>query len=504
LEGDKLFQALGAKGLVEGRGITFQHVLASDLTTRLNDPVNRWPIAYSVLLAPFYWLTNNMEVTCIIVDLLSIFFFFFALYRLLHRLQLQSFLISAVILFCGTMFGPSISKPTDLLACACLLYTCLLFIAFESDATKPPGFGLAIATSIVMAAAFRYMYAPCLCIIPALLLWIGYSRKDKRIQSGAKYTIVGIVIFYAAFLLFQKVSVGSSVYIIGAEKGFFPANLLRLYPFIPDAFDINFMMQQLESFAHVSFMFFLACLRYINLLLLALLLYKCIALIICRPPVLWTVVESFFVLCTFISSSILLLLSYLSVTNSSAPIPTRIPFAWTFVGDGRYFLFPITILPAVAAWWLFNKQWFTMRKIRQPLRYLFFVLIIFQVVHTLYFLTRRFDPLGLKGDNVLITRRGESYLQRRIKECKQQGYNVVLTGTDETVSNWAELGGNNGILRVSELLSTDVHPKNPSIVFVLVAQHMLPSIKTTLTYKQFLMETQIGPMTVFSKKYARR
>jgi len=502
LEGDKLFQALGAKSLVEGRGLTFQHVLASDLSTQLTEAVNRWPIAYSLLLAPFYWLTGNMEAACVIVDVISICFFFIAFFKLLQILQLRQFLINAIILFAGAMFGPSLSKPTDLLACAGLVYTCLLFIVFVSDRLKPRSFGIAIGAAVIIPAAFRYMYVPCIFIIPSLLLWIGYRRKDLRIESGGVYAVVAAAILFLALVGLQKITVGKSTYLMGVEKGFFPENLLSLYPFIPDAFlDINFTLQQTTSITGVSFVFLFTCLRYINLVLFAIVLYEWITFV-SRGSQSRDIFDSFLLLTGVISGTIILLLACLSLTNSSAAIPLRIPFAWTFIGDGRYFLFPVTILPVVAAYYLFNKQWPTLGRLREPLKYFFFALIFFQVTHTLYFIVKRFDPLGLTGGNVLITRPGESYLRSRIKEYKQRGYNVMLTGTDETVSNWASLNGNNGILHVGELLSADIHPKKRSIVFVVVARNMLPSVGEILAQKNFVIEKQIAPMTIFSKEYA--
>jgi hypothetical protein len=368
---------------------------------------------------------------------------------------------------------------------------------------RSPVYGLAVGAAIIIPAAFRYMYIPCALIVPALLLWMGYKRKDSRIMSGGVYAFVAVVVLYGALAGLQRAAVGNSTYVMGAEKGFYPENLLSFYPFIPDAFiDINFTLQQVESLTSISFIFLYAFLRYVNLLLLIILAYGWITYLSVRrrSP---TSFNSFLVFTGATGGCLLLLLTYLSLTNSSAPVSLRVPFPWTFVGDGRYFLFPVTILPAAAAYLLFIKQqWRTTHKFQQPLKFAFFVLIVFQLAHTLYFIAKRFEPLGLTAGNVLITKPGASYLRNKIDEYKKQGYNVVLTGTDETVSNWATLNGSNGLLHVEELLSSGgIKPKTSSIVFIVVAKNVVPFIGHQLEEKQFKMEKEISPMMIFSRKY---
>jgi hypothetical protein len=500
LEGDKLFQALGAKSLIEGRGITFQHVSAHDLSTQITETVNRWPIGYSLVLAPLYRLTGSIEAACVILDVLSICFFFIILYKLLNHLQLQRHIIASVILFTGATFGPCISKPTDLLACGALLYACLLFLTFTKHKSKAPAYGLAIGAAVMMPAVFRYMYVPAVLAIPLLLIWIGNKKKDTRIKTGGVCALLVTIALLAGFLVLQKVVVGNATYMTAAEKGFFPRNLLMMYPFIPDAFfDVNFITQQVVSFTGLSLLFLFECLQYANLILLAILLYKWIVFLFKRKS--WGQFDYFIMLIGVTSVSVLILLIYLSLTNSSAAIPLHIPLPWTFIGDGRYFLFPVTVLPVIAAYWLFTAEWRGFRKYQRPLQYLFLIIIIFQLTHTLYFISRRFYPLGLKGGNVMITHQIETYLHERIKQIKQKGYDVALTGTNETVSNWAALNDEKGVLHVTEFFAADIRPKQPTVVVVLIEAKMLPYIQDKLAEKNFRIEKQINGLSVFSKIY---
>lgn len=499
LEGDKLFQAVAAKSFVEGNGFTFRHVSPLDLTTPIIEPVNRWPIGYALLLAPVYWLTGNPGAACIIIDLLSICFFFITLFRLLRLLQLPPFLINVIILLSGAAFGQSISKPTDLLACASLLFACYLFMRFLSDPFKPARYGLIIGVGNVIAPLLRYMYLSSAWVLPAVLLWVGYRKKENRITAAGFYAVATTIILVVAGYVIQKSVVGNAVYMINTEKGFFPQNLLMTYPFIPDAFfDINFVQQQLTLIAGISYLSLYEYLKAANLILLAILVYLFFRYLAHKYAAVITRWDGFLISSGAINIMILLILAYLSLTNSSAPPVPYLPFEWTFIGDGRYFLFTITILQVVAGYYLFNVRWSSGQKYQRAVQSLFLALVFFQLIHTFYFIGKRFDPFGSNGGNVLITNPAKSYIQNRISTARQKGWNIVLTGTDETVSNWASLIGVNGVLRLDDLLSADIRPRKPSMVFVLVEKNVLPSVESKLAGRNFTMEKKIDKLYIFS------
>jgi hypothetical protein len=210
----------------------------------------------------------------------------------------------------------------------------------------------------------------------------------------------------------------------------------------------------------------------------------------------------FFVILTgTIIAVILGCLSYLSLSNSAVTESSGFKFEWTFVGDGRYFLFTMTMLPIVAGYLLFTSKWLTRRKFQRPLQFFFFICVFLQLSHTLYFIGRRFDPLALNGQNVLLTYPVQSYVKNRISELKQEGWNVAISGNDETVANWATLNGENGILQLDELLSADVRPKKKSVVFVMIENKAAEAIGKHLTEKAFKMEKAIDKVSIFSKSF---
>jgi hypothetical protein len=169
----------------------------------------------------------------------------------------------------------TISKPTDLLACAGLLYAGLLFMRFLTDGSLSRNYGCYIGIAVMIPVAFRYMYLSCIWVIPVVLLWLGYRNKDKRLSTGGVYTLLLAAALSVAGFLAQKSIVGSAAYIVQTEKGFFPENLLMLYPFIADAFfDINFIQQQISGISGLPYIFLYECLKLINLVMLGILLVK--------------------------------------------------------------------------------------------------------------------------------------------------------------------------------------------------------------------------------------
>src|SRR5581483_10021852 len=94
---DKLYQAVAAKNLVEGYGITINQVHASDLSKEYYEPMIGWPPGYTLIIAPVYKITNNLVLSCIIVDILAILFFFIIFSALLIALRFPQYLINLLV-----------------------------------------------------------------------------------------------------------------------------------------------------------------------------------------------------------------------------------------------------------------------------------------------------------------------------------------------------------------------------------------------------------------------
>ncbi|MBL7699308.1 MAG: hypothetical protein JNK79_14175 [Chitinophagaceae bacterium] len=502
LEGDKLFQAIGGKNLVEGNGLTFEQVHAWDLSTSVFQPLDRWPPGFSLLLAPFYALTHNVEISCLVIDFISIVFFFVVLGKLLHKINLPVFVISLLLLYNGAVMGAFISKPTDFPAAALILYTLYLTLTFtENTGAKPLRFGIVLGLVNSLPLLLRYMYLPCVFVVPLILIWAGYTRKEKRISSGGLTALVTTCVITIAVLFFQKTYTGQASYIFLSGRRFYPENLLEFYPFITASFvDINFVLLQLGKLSGASYMTMFESARILDFLLLAILMVMFLKFVIKR----FALQDSWDVFITVTGVLGILIcgtLSYLSLTNDPASTLFTDGLSWTFVAEPRFFLLLMIVLPLIAAHYLFKSgDSRSTSSFKKAGRGLFYCLVFFQVLHTGYFLAKRFYPLGLTGDNVLITSPVKSYLEQKIQKMKETGADVVMTSNNETVSNWATLNGEKGILNIEELNSFGLSAKRPTVLLVLIEDQMLPQYRAMLDQKNIRFEKRIGKLSVFSLK----
>jgi hypothetical protein len=113
---------------------------------------------------------------------------------------------------------------------------------------------------------------------------------------------------------------------------------------------------------------------------------------------------------------------------------------------------------------------------------------------------RRFNPIGLEGGNVLITAPVQEFLKRRIRESKESNLDVILAGSDETISNWGILMREKGLLKSIELNYQTIKANKNSIVFVLIEQNKLVYFKQFLNRSNVVPEKQINQLSIFSYK----
>ena len=500
-EGDKLFQSLGAKNLVEGNGLTFQHVLPQDISTIVYEPINRWPPGYSLLITPFYLITHHLETSSLIVDIVSIILFFGVLHVLLRSFRFPQYLITLLILFNGATFAPYISKPTDLLANVGILYSCYLSLVFLSNPLRSARFGYVIGAVNVIPVLFRFMYLPGMLVLPVLLITAGYLKKDARIKRGGVNCLILSIALTGCILLFQMIYTGSTSYLFLSGKGFYPKNLLMLYPFVLSAFiDTNFVQQQISLISGVPYRVLFEYVRMLNAIIFVALVIGLIRFIIQKSRNSFTKWDFFVISAGVINLAILFVLFYLSVINSPGSRLFTSRFRWTFVEEGRFFTFAMTVLPIIAGYYLFVVHSSKFPGYQKLFRYLFAGLIFFQVVHTFYFLAQRFKPLGLEGGNVLLTTPAKVFLKDLIQDSKQKDWNVVLTGNDETVSNWAALNNEKGLLDLNDLNTHKIVTSKPTVVLIVLEARMLPVFKNILSRKNVRLEKQVGHLYIYSMR----
>lgn len=498
-EGDKLFQAIAAKNLVNGKGLTFQYVAVNDLSHEIFEPLNRWPPGYSLLISFFYIFTHSLITSCLIIDVLSIIFFFAILFKLLNLLGFPGYLTNLIIIFNGATIAIYLSKPTDLPGLEICLYIIYMSLLFFSDPSKKARYGIFIGFINSIAPLLRYMYLPTAFVVPCILIWTGIAKKDKRLRKGGTFSFCVTAVVIISLLIFQKTYAGSAVYITLAKTGFYPENLLQLYPvFFGSFFNLNFLILQIAAITHITYTRILQGIIYINIFFAIAFIIKFLKYSIHKKVAASTPWEYFIIAGSLINLTIFLLLALLSLTiNLYSYVYFDAP--WTYISDGRYFVLLMVLIPVIAGHYLFMQRvrlQFAMHKIMQ---WLFILILTFDITHGVYFIAKHFDPLGSKSGNVSLLPPVLDYMTRQISLCKSKNIDVAFTGVDNTIPNWAVLHGAKGILNSRDInIIEKIKAKKDTKVLLFVKKTGLIFYQPFINSKDVHQETGVENFQVFS------
>lgn len=479
--------------------MTIKYVHASDLSTEIYEPLNRWPPGYSLAVALVYFLTRDLVLSCVIVDIAGIILFFIVARKLLNILSFPRLISTVLLLFFACAIDPNISKPTDLLAMVAILYSIYLCLVLFNNPGKPSTFGILMGIANTLPLFLRYMYLPCIIIIPVVLIFLGVKTRRRRLTNTGWYSLCTSFILGSAIILFQKLYTGGSTYVFLQSHGFFPENLLKAFPvLIHSLLDTNFFLQQTGLLLNVEFFQLWNAATILNwafgLVLLALFFIYLLRLKVAEFSV-WSL---FVVFSGVISLTIISVLTYLSlITDRTSKLFTS-GNEWTFVADGRFYMFISFMFPVVSAHYFFNTEKPFLSSLKRLFKVVLVALVVIQVVHGIYFLVKRFAPFKLEGGNVLLTQDVSDYLISRLQREKNSGRYVAFTSHDETVSNWATMHGAAGLLHMSELESIPPASKYRTRLYLVVEESMVQSTSGLISQYNFALERTIGKVSIYS------
>jgi hypothetical protein len=490
IDADKLAQAMAGKNLAEGHGLTIKQVHVSNLSTERYEPLVGWPPAYSVFIAIIYSLIKDLDVSCFIIDIICIVLFFILLRKFLRQLDFPDYLINLLVLFNGCTITYYIEKstPTDFLTLVIFVYNCYLTIKVFSQ-KKPVLPGILLGFFNVLLAWFRYMYIPVTFVIPCVLLWNGWLKKDRKLLLYGTYTMALTLLGVIALLGFQE------PYVPTTERGIFWSNLLVLDPVLFSSFmNLKFLLVQLNLQTGLSYITCAWILRAINivpfLILLVLLFYSSLK----RKWLAANTWQVFTTIGTLIGIGIFLVLALLSLTHNGYYPPVSL--FWTYVSEDRYFIILQFIIVILTAKWLFinTTAIFSFKKWGQGL---FLFLFSITILHGIYFLAKNFT--FDKRNFVYLTneKRKIQYVDNIIRESKKRNTEVVVAG-DFSMVNRSVLMGTKGLFVPAELNEQEIYTDKPTKIIAVVDSLQLPFYKPFFKKEGIMFETQIGIFYFYS------
>jgi len=490
-DSDKLYQVMAGKNLIEGHGLTIKQVHVSNLSKETYEPLVGWPPGYSVLFAIIYSAIHNVDASCFILDIICFIPFFFALRKLLKQLQFPDYLINLLILFNGCLitFYIAQSTPTDFLTLLLTVFVCSLSIALYRE-EKPVLKGILLGVFNAMTAWFRYIYIPISFVIPGVLLWNGWFKKDKKLLAYGAYTMALALLSSIALLSLQE------PYTVPTEKGIFWSNLMYLDPVLFSAFtDLNFFLMQLSHLTGLSYTTCVRMLQRINMVPFLILLVWLFYYSFKRKWIASGVWQLFIIIGGLTAISIFSVLAILSVRYSMYfPLPA-VAF-WTYVGEDRYFIFIHLFIVIITARWLFMNAAPAVG-IRKWAQRLFLFLCSVVILHGVYYLAKNFTFDRRNFSYEVEQKRMNQYIDSAIRENKKNNIDVVVTSS-YTFPHKAVLMGAKGLIVPSELNAKEIYADRPTKIIAVLVSQQIPFFSPFLKREGIKLETKIGGFYFYS------
>jgi hypothetical protein len=488
-DNDKLFQAMAGKNLVEGHGLTIKQVLANNLSKESYERLVGWPPGYSVLFAIIYSLCKNVDVSCTIIDLICIVSFFILLQKLLRQLKFPDYLINVLVLFNGFAIKGYIEKsaPTDFLTLLLFVYNSYLTIKVFTQ-KNPVVPGILLVFFNVLPAWFRYLCIPVTFVIPGVLLWNGWLKKDRKYLLYGTCTMAMALLGVIALLSFQE------PYVIPTERGIFWSNLLHVNPVLFSSFmNLKFILIQLSHFTGFSYITVELIFQRINIvpfvILLALLFYASLK----RKWLAADPSQVFMTIGTLTGICIFSVLALLSLTHSAHFMLTE-RFFWTYVLEDRYFIILQFFIVILTAKWLFMNPAavFPFKKWAQGLLLFLFTI---EILHSAYYLAANFTYDKRNFTYIVTQNKMIQCIDNIIK--KNNNTDVVVAGNNN-MANRSVLMGGKGLFVPAALNEKEIYADKPTKLIAVVKRSQLPFYKSFLEKEGVLLEAQIGAFYFYS------
>ena len=479
-EADMSIQALAAKNLADGHGLTIARVHAADLSKVVYEPEVGWPPGYSLVVAAIYKFSHfSIPTACLVACMAGGLFFMIIFINLLKQLQLPEPVKLILVLYAGFSIPDHVvdSFPTDMTAMAFCLGACLITMKiFDRKGSGQLAILLGLATA--GAAWFRYMYVPVSFVPAFFIIWNGMAQKNRELVRSGIYSLAANIVLIGLLLGFQYYYTGQAAYVATSGKGFFPGHLLSIYPFsLSSFFNLSFYALQLKALFHRPYEDWMKLFMILGmistswlLLILGRYLFRNRAIAASREP-------AFFILSGLISLGILAMLCVLSVSISKPQGP---PFygTWTFVVDRRYYAFIEIVILIAAAWRLFGENG---RK-NILLKLLFFCVIGAEIAHGGYVIVKFATGHPSIQTDTLKLPVTIKPVRDIINESHKKGFRVVFASTMNTFLGDAWIDGADCLYNYDEV-NGKISASKPTLLIVVDRGRALKCFEKFITRK---------------------
>jgi hypothetical protein len=490
LQSDKSLYLLFARGFLEN-GIFAEklRLLENGKIIYQYNPAIISPF-YSILAAPILWLTNSYFATQFIISAIGWVLFFTALAKVARVVFKEQWLVNAFILFSGFFLYPHelSSTPKDTLAAAFTLW--IMYFVYRL-ALGDGGLRSSVlcALSIACLSLTKLLYLPAELFLVAFLFLITVKRGNRRsyLNLGRVLALLALIAGMVFLLVINPARHTTLVTLPTTPtvfiRGFYPQNLLRLYPFISSSFiDTSFVSIQIRNLTRLSYSTMIQAFQVVDLFLIIILL----SFLLTHAGILkHQMVTMFFgVALALVSGTICLSLRYRMFYDNNDNTP------WTYVAEARSFLLPMLALQILTFCFVFQSR--TLPFVRG----IVLVLLFLGVLHGVYFTAKQIAHLQQPGT----INRSSSPVKEvisRVSQLQKTNGDFSLITSDETLRRYAEIKGFKPYaVVIGKPVNLPWMKKGSRFVVVTPLNDstirnglQLPALKTVDTVRPFLLQT---------------
>lgn len=329
---DGMYQTVAMQNFVHGHGFSLGEVDINNFSKINYSLLNNWPPGYSLLLSPVYIITgHNYILSGIITDLLFALLLIYFSRKVLFLLNNPKWAVNIFTILTGSylywFYKICSSDASAIVFFLMGIYYCIQLI---SEKHVTPGSITGITLPLAAAGMIKYMFIPLSFIIPVYIYLA--SPKEKAIKQ-ASLIICAILAFLFGLMLYWLGNESNSVaYISSTERGFFPENLLELWPVIPSSILNHSTLIETAGLKPQLSALVLAAYRFLSVTGLAILL---IYLFRKSPDSEKNQLHHFLKISSFIILALTLELSVLSLFVGKEHILPG--WEWTYIQEARYF-----------------------------------------------------------------------------------------------------------------------------------------------------------------------
>ena len=493
-DNDKINQAAAAKNLVEGHGLTYKEAGTADISQFQYTPLAGWPPGYPLFLAPIYMVLRDIELSAIILLIISNILFFIIYLRLLLYLRLPLFYILLLLLLPAVSFHEYIiwSTPSDLLSVTACIYACISALQITEGKNKIIKFSIANSLSSLL----RYMYWPISFLLPAILMLVGYKRKNKSILNQGLAGFIIALITCTGIYLFEKIYIGDSLYLYPTQKGIFWDNLSRPYPFTVTSFlNQDFVAQQLDKLFNINYSTWVIIFFYAHLIILFFLIHYYFKNKLYYLKNLNSRNQFFTFFTSAIYGVIIIVLSFISLRNSRFFPPPNV-LNWTYISDGRYYIFMLTTFPIIV---FSHLNRYTVKN----LVYKFFLfslltIIFLNILHGFYYTTKIVNPLEPGTKAYIIQKKVENYIADRIKTNAEKNIKTIIASNLSAYPQIAGFYDGIGLFKTEILNKGNIYSSSRAELLLITEESYLPYYSNFINNPKVRLQKKIDDYYSFS------